>query len=315
MAKVLLDILNGKNTSEVPFWFMRQAGRYLPEYRELRAEAGGFLDMAYNPERASEVTLQPIRRFGMSGAILFSDILVIPHALGQDLRFEVGEGPKLTSVQNITDIQNRLSLDNLDETLNPIYEAIKLIKLKLADENFNDQTLIGFAGSPWTVACYMVEGGGSKNFENIKKWAYQDPDSFQELIDIVVEATIYYLSQQVEAGVEVVQLFDSWAGILDQSNFEKWVIEPTTKIISGFKKIHPNTPIIGFPRQAGAMIEQYIAECDVQGIGLDYTVPLDWALEHIPDNVVIQGNLDPVQLLAGSVSMEHAANNLLEKHP
>ena len=188
-------------TKNVPFWFMRQAGRYLPEYREVRKTAGGFLNLVYNPDNASEVTMQPIRRFGMNGSILFSDILVIPHALGQDLKFETGEGPKLNAIRDVDGLKI-LNPDNIDQTLNPIYETIRQVKSKLKSEGFGDTALIGFAGSPWTVATYMVEGGGSKTFTEVKKWAYGAPDEFQQLIDVVTDATIEYLDQQVQAGVQ-----------------------------------------------------------------------------------------------------------------
>ncbi len=311
MTKPLLQILNQEKSNQIPFWFMRQAGRYLPEYRALRAEAGGFLNMVYNPERSSEVTLQPIRRFGMSGAILFSDILVIPQALGQDLRFETGEGPKLKALLNGEDVK-KLNVDSIDETLHPIYETVKQVRQKLLDENFDDTTLIGFAGSPWTVACYMIEGGASKNFEAIKRWAYYNPDDFSKIINILSGATLHYLSKQVEAGVQVVQLFDSWAGILDEDNFDKWVIEPTRAIVDAFKKRHPDIPVIGFPRNSGALTLKYIEKTGIQAVGLDYTVSTDWAADNIPKNTVVQGNLDPMQLLVGGASMEKAALKILD---
>ena len=204
MAKPILKILNNQTTDHIPFWFMRQAGRYLPEYRELRAQAGGFLDLVYNPENACEITIQPIRRFGMDAAILFSDILVIPQALGQDLKFETGEGPKLNALKTSADIEN-LNPENIHQTLSPIYETVSLTREKLKEENYDQTTLIGFAGSPWTLSCYMIEGGGSKTFAQTKKWAQSDPKSFQKLIDILVKATSEYLIKQIEAGAEVIQ--------------------------------------------------------------------------------------------------------------
>ncbi len=210
--KILLQTLRGEKTRSVPFWFMRQAGRYLPEYRELRKKAGGFLDLVYNPEHASEVTMQPIRRFRMSAAILFSDILVTPQALGQDLRFETGEGPKLNALQTDQDI-DKLNLDDIDKTLNPIYDTVRLTRQKLNDEGFDDTALIGFAGSPWTVACYMIEGGGSKTFEKTKIWAYQNPKSFQKLMDVLVAATSHYLIKQIESGWIRIILINGWLSL------------------------------------------------------------------------------------------------------
>lgn len=309
--KPLLKILNREESKQVPFWFMRQAGRYLPEYRELRKQAGGFLDLVYNPNQASEVTMQPIRRFGMNGAILFSDILVIPQALGQALRFETGEGPKLDSVSNAKDL-NILNIENIDQVLSPIYETISLTASKIKSENFNQTSLIGFAGSPWTVACYMVEGGGSKTFEKTKKWAYQNPESFAELIDIISEATIYYLLKQIEAGVETVQLFDSWSGILDEGNFDRWVINPTAKIVTALKEKYPEIPVIGFPRDAGAKTIKYINNTGVDAIGLDYSMPAKWAKDNLQTLIPVQGNLDPMALLAGGDILKTSAMNTLE---
>lgn len=309
--KPLLKILNRERSEQVPFWFMRQAGRYLPEYLELRKQAGSFLDLVYNPDQASEVTMQPIRRFGMNGAILFSDILVIPQALGQALRFETGEGPKLDSISNSQELKN-LNIDKIDQTLSPIYETISLTASKIKLEGFDQTSLIGFAGSPWTVACYMVEGGGSKTFEKTKKWAYQNPDSFAKLINIISEATIHYLLKQIEAGVETVQLFDSWSGILDENNFDNWVIDPTAKIVAAIKEKYPEIPVIGFPREAGAKSIQYIKNTGVNAIGLDYSMPTQWAKDNLQSILPVQGNLDPVALLAGGDILENSALKILE---
>ena len=309
--KSLIQALQGCETDNIPFWFMRQAGRYLPEYRELRKQAGGFLNLVYNPENASEVTMQPIRRFGMNGAILFSDILVIPQALGQDLRFEIGEGPKLNALETEADLA-KLSLEKIDQVLSPIYDTVSLTAAKLSEESFKDTTLLGFAGSPWTIACYMIEGGGSKTFEKTKKWAYQKPDSFQKLIDLICEASIYYLGKQVETGAEAVQLFDSWSGILDETNFEKWSIAPTRKISDALKEKYPDLKIIGFPREAGAKAINYVKKAGVDVLGLDFSVPVLWAKENFQTILPVQGNLDPVSLLAGGQQMEKAAMNILE---
>lgn len=310
-TKLFLQSLAGKKTENVPFWFMRQAGRYLPEYRDLRKQAGGFLDLVYNPENASEVTMQPIRRFGMSAAILFSDILVIPQALGQHLRFETGEGPKLKALRDNEDVSN-LNPSTIDETLNPIYETVKLTRQKLSSEGFDDTALIGFAGSPWTVACYMIEGGGSKTFEKTKIWAYQNPQSFQKLMDVLVEATSHYLIKQIEAGAEAVQLFDSWSGVLDTHNFNQWVIKPTKDIIARVKSTHPDIPVIGFPRNAGDKAIPYAKQTNIHALGLDFSVSPEWAAKNLQSLCPVQGNLDPVTLLTGGDTMKTAAQNILE---
>lgn len=309
--KIFLEVLKNKTSDRIPFWFMRQAGRYLPEYRSLRKTAGGFLDLVYNPENASEVTVQPIRRFNMDAAILFSDILVIPQALGQDLRFETGEGPKLNALLTSADIK-KLDVENIDKTLAPIYDTVRLTRQKLLEEGFNDTALIGFAGSPWTVACYMIEGGGSKTFEATKSWAYRDPDSFSELINILCGATLHYLSKQIDAGAEAIQLFDSWAGVLDEKNFQRWVINPTKEIVNALKKRHPDIPIIGFPREAGAKAISYATETGINAISLDYSVPTEWARDQLQNLLPIQGNLDPVTLLVGGAELERSANHILE---
>ena len=309
--KILLEILNRKQAKRVPFWFMRQAGRYLPEYRELRSEAGGFLNLVYNPDQASEVTIQPIRRFGMDAAILFSDILVIPQALGQALRFETGEGPKLDPIRNLDDLR-KLNLEKIDDILNPVYETIKQTRSKLMVEGFDETTLIGFAGSPWTVACYMVEGGGSKTFEATKKWAYADGQGFDQLINILVKSTIHYLSRQIDAGAETVQLFDSWSGVLDVEHFQSYVVEPTEKIVSAIHAKYPDIPVIGFPRDAGEKSIHYAKTTGINAIGLDYSMDPAWARDHLQPIMPVQGNLDPVSLLIGGDALERSANYILE---
>lgn len=306
--KTLIQNLNGKVTEKVPFWFMRQAGRYLPEYRDLRKSKGSFLNMVYDPQTASEVTLQPIRRFGMNGAILFSDILVIPHALGQKVEFEAGQGPKLDPIQSVKDL-TKLDLSKINQILSPIYETLKLVKSKLDIEKFDNTTLIGFAGSPWTVACYMVEGGGSKTFDKTKKWAYGDPNNFQKLIDIVTEATIDYLCKQIEAGAEALQVFDSWSGILDKENFKKWVITPTAKIVKSVKASYPDIKIVGFPREAGFYYADYATNTGIDALGIDFSSDLD----NLPKNIPLQGNLDPSYLLVGGDVMIKAADAILSK--
>ncbi len=307
-----LETLAYKKTNRVPFWFMRQAGRYLPEYRELRKDAGGFLDLLYNPDQASEVTIQPIRRFNMDAAILFSDILVIPQALGQPLKFVTGEGPKLEALKSLEDIQN-LNPNIIHDTLNPIYETVRQTRSKLDSEGFTETALIGFAGAPWTVACYMLEGGGSKNgFPETKKWMTENTDSFQILIDILVVSTADYLKKQIEAGVQTIQIFDSWAGLLSASEFQKWVIDPTKKIIDLVRADYPNIPVIGFPRQADKLFTEYTAQLDIQGVGIDYDLDIEWARDNLQPELVVQGNLNPEILLKGGNDLEVQANKILE---
>ncbi len=308
-AKVplIVSALRGEKTTRTPVWLMRQAGRYLPEYRDLRAKAGGFLAMAYDPELAAEITLQPIRRFGMDGAILFSDILVIPHALGQDLRFEAGEGPRLGALDIAA-----LNADGIDETLKPVYDALRLIRGKLDGEGFTDTALIGFCGGLWTVACYMVEGGGSKDFSHAKAFAYGNPAEFQKLIDVISAASIHYLSKQAEAGAQVLQIFESWAGVLDAQGFADWVIAPTKKIVSALKEKFPHVPVIGFPRGATlAQMENYIAQTGVDGVGCDFT-HTPQSLQSLQQKACVQGNLDPAALLAGGARMEQSARTILD---
>jgi uroporphyrinogen decarboxylase len=310
-TKPFLKVLNNQLADHIPCWFMRQAGRYLPEYRTLRKQAGGFLNMVYNPENASEITLQPIRRFQMDAAILFSDILVIPQALGQKLEFVTGEGPKLERLCNEKDLKI-LDVNNIDDVLSPVYETIKLTRQKLIDEGFDKTALIGFAGSPWTVATYMVEGGCSKTYEKVKSWAYGNPETFQKLIDILVTSTTHYLIKQIEVGVEAVQLFDSWSGVLDEDNFNKWVIEPTAQIVANVREKYPNIPIIGFPRGAGTMSKTYAEKTGITAIGLDFTMSLNWACDNLQTSLPVQGNLDPVTLLTGGKALETAALHILD---
>lgn len=310
-TKPFLKVLNNQSADNIPCWFMRQAGRYLPEYRALREEAGGFLNMVYNPENASEITIQPIRRFKMDAAILFSDILVVPQALGQKLEFLAGEGPKLKELSNEEDLKI-LDVNNIDQVLSPVYETIKLTRQKLMDEGFENTALIGFAGSPWTVATYMVEGGGSKTYEKVKSWAYGNPETFQKLIDILISSTTHYLIKQIEAGVEALQLFDSWSGVLDEDNFDKWVIAPTAQIVVNVREKYPNIPIIGFPRGAGTMSKTYANKTGITAIGLDFTMPLDWVSNNLQNIMPVQGNLDPVTLLTGGKALETAALHILD---
>lgn len=308
--KNFLESLKGHRPDHIPFWFMRQAGRYLPEYRELRARAGSFLDMAYNPDFASEVTLQPIRRYGMDAAIIFSDILVIPHALGQHLEFVAGEGPKLDAIKDASGL-SRLNFSKFETVLNPVYEALQKTKAGLQSEGHHGTALIGFCGAPWTVACYMVEGGGSKDYIDVKRFAYSDPNGFAELIDLLVEASAAYLMNQIEAGAEAVQIFDSWAGALDSSSFKKWVIQPTRKIVDLVRASYPSVPIIGFPRCAGSNYMNYVRDTGVTAVGLDTSVDTRWAAQTLQPLVPVQGNLDPICLLTGGDAMIMAAEKII----
>lgn len=305
--KLMLDVLGNKKTAKnIPLWLMRQAGRYLPEYREIRASTKNFLDMCYTPEKAAEVTLQPIRRFGFDAAILFSDILVVPDALGCQVGFYEGEGPRLSPIQDKKALES-LSLDNFITHLAPVFETLRILSKELPAAT----TLIGFAGSPWTVATYMVEGKTSKQFEQVRKLSYKEPELFQKLIDILVEATSLYLIEQIKNGAEVVQLFDSWSGVLSEPAFKQWVIEPTKTIISRVKQYAPHIPVIGFPKGAGANMLRYINETGVDAVGVDYTMPLTWIQQEIQPHLPVQGNLDPVVLASNKQQMKLQTEQIL----
>lgn len=306
MIKKLTRALKGENFSPPPIWLMRQAGRYLPEYMEVRKSAGDFLSLCYTPELSSEVTLQPIRRFGLDAAIIFSDILVIPDALGQCVTFAEGEGPLLSPIRRSDQIE-RLDQDGVDERLAPVYQAIQRVKRDLSP----DVALIGFAGAPWTVATYMVEGSGSRDFSNVKGWAFSAPSEFQQLIDILVDATASHLISQINAGADVLQIFDTWAGALPESEFVRWCIEPVKEIISRVRDKHPQIPIIGFPRGVGVGYKKYGRETGVSALSIDSSVPLSWAAKELQPNCVVQGNLDPVMLMAGGNAMVEAARNVI----
>src|SRR3546814_519854 len=303
-TKPLLKAMNGGNPGKTPVWLMRQAGRYLPEYRALRAEKGGFLDLVYDSDAAAEVTLQPIRRFGFDGAILFSDILIVPHALGQGLRFEAGEGPRLSPP--LVDA-SLASLEVVPGRLEPIYRTVEKVKAALPAET----TFLGFAGSPWTVATYMVAGQGSREQAEARRYAYRDPEAFAAIIDAVADMTVDYLSGQVRAGVEAVQLFDSWAGSLSPDQFEQWVIAPSARIVSSFRARHPDVPVIGFPKGAGGKLIAYARETGVDVIGIDETVGPEWAARHLPSDLPVQANLDPLALLAGAKALEKAGQRII----
>ncbi len=296
MNNLINTLLKKEKFSKPPIWIMRQAGRYLPEYREIRSNVKNFLELCYTPKLASEVTLQPIRRFDFDAAIIFSDILVIPDALGIKVEFVKNEGPKLQKLTAGDDLK-KLRVGNLKKHLNPVFEAIKLTKSKLGKE----KDLIGFSGSPWTLACYIIEGGGSKNFDLVRETAIRDEKFFAELIEILTQSVIEYLSHQINAGADAVKLFDSWAGVLPPTELRKWVINPTKKIVAEIKKRHPNIPIICFPRGIGIMYKEFAQTVEPHGLALDQNVERKWARDNLQKNgVVIQGNLDNFLLAFGS---------------
>jgi uroporphyrinogen decarboxylase len=304
--KPMLRALAGEVMTRPPIWLMRQAGRYLPEYRAVRKNVADFLELCFSPELAIEVTLQPIRRYGFDAAILFCDILVVPYGLGQKVAFREGEGPVLEPVRNVADLAS-LDPAPVRERLAPVYQAVRGIAAALPPE----VALIGFAGSPWTVATYMVEGGTSRDFQTIRLWAYGDPEGFSTLIDLLVTATIEHLSAQIEAGVEIVQLFDTWAGILPEAAFRRFVIEPTRRIVAALSSRHPGIPIIGFPRSAGLLAEAYATETGVTAISLDATMPLSVARDRLQALRPVQGNLDPLLLVVGGDAMAAQARAIL----
>ncbi|MDB5680877.1 MAG: hemE [Sphingomonas bacterium] len=302
--KPLLATLRGERRDVPPVWLMRQAGRYLPEYRALRADKGGFLDLATDSEAACEITLQPIRRFGMDGAILFSDILMVPWAMGQDLWFEEGEGPRLAPklVDSALD-----ALTMAPERLDPVYATVRRVAAELPPGT----TLLGFAGSPWTVATYMVAGQGSRDQGETRRLAYRDPEAFAAIVAVIEAVTIEYLSKQIEAGAEAVQLFDSWSGSLAPAEFERWVIAPTARIVDAIGRLHPDTPVIGFPKGAGAKLPAYARETGIAAVGVDETIDPVWANEALPDGLPVQGNLDPLALIAGGRAMASPVARIL----
>ena len=308
--KPLLSAYQKKAAASPPIWLMRQAGRYLPEYREIRARSGSFLDLVYTPDLAADITLQPVRRFGMDGAILFSDILVVPHALGQKVEFIEDRGPVLDPLRSHADL-SRLSHENFDRIVASVYETIRMARALMAKEQLDKTALIGFSGAPWTLACYMVEGGASRDFIHVKSWAYADPNGFQDLIDTLTQGVIDYLLGQIDAGVEAIQLFDSWAGILDHNLFTRFVIRPTKRIVEAIREHHPDLPIIGFPRGCGRMGLDYAQHTGISVMALDQQTAPKWAASVFQNILPVQGNLDPVCLLTGGMAMEAAVEDIL----
>ncbi len=304
-----IDVLSGQRQSIPPMWMMRQAGRYLPEYREVRAKAGGFLDLCFNPELAAEVTLQPIRRFGFDAAIIFSDILVIPYALGRSVRFEVGEGPRLDPLDDpakVATLSPRADFGKLE----PVFQALKLVRGALDPKI----ALIGFCGAPWTVATYMVAGQGTPDQAPARMLAYRAPEAFAKIIDVLVENSIQYLLGQLKAGADALQIFDTWAGVLPPREFQRWSVEPTRRIVEGVRAKAPQAKIIGFPRGASAQLPLYVEQTKVDGVSIDWTAESSLIREQVQNRVAVQGNLDPLALIAGGDALDRAIDDALTSY-
>lgn len=304
--RTLLRVLKGHSLSPPPVWMMRQAGRYLPEYREARQKAGSFLDLCYNPDFAVEVTLQPIRRFGFDAAILFSDILVVPHALGRDLRFVEGHGPQMTPIRP-DEITGLGEGQDFHAHLAPVYETVSRLKRELPPET----TLIGFCGAPWTVATYVIAGRGTPDQAPSRLFGYRDPDDMSALLDRLAVVSAEYLVRQIDAGADVVQIFDSWAGVLDEANFARWCVAPVAEIVRRVRSVHPGVPIIGFPRGAGSLYTDYRQKTGVTALGLDWSVPLSQA-QSLQQAGAVQGNLDPLRVVAGGRALDEGVDAILE---
>lgn len=302
--RVVLDVLNGETVFPPPIWMMRQAGRYLPEYRALRKKAGSFLDLCYNPDFAVEVTLQPIRRFGFDASILFSDILVVPHALGRDLRFEEGRGPVMTPMkaENVERLDGRTFHDRLA----PVYETVGRLRAELPE----DVTLIGFCGAPWTLATYMIAGRGTPDQAPARLFAYREPEAMKKLLATLADYSADYLIRQIEAGADAVQIFDSWSGVLDEACFDAFCVEPVAEIVRKVRAAHPGVPVIGFPKGAGSLYGSYRQRTGVTGLGLDWTVPLSQA-RALQAEGAVQGNLDPLRLVAGGKALSEGVDAIL----
>jgi len=309
LTKPFLDVLAGQRQAVPPLWMMRQAGRYLPEYREVRARAGGILDLCFTPELAAEVTLQPIRRFGFDAAIIFSDILVMPYALGRSVRFEVGEGPRLDPLDTPDKIASLASQADFGK-LEPVYEALRRVRSELDQKT----ALIGFCGAPWTVATYMVAGQSTPDQARARMMAYQHPDAFADIIDALVENSIEYLLGQLKAGADALQIFDTWAGVLGPREFLRWSVEPTARIVAGVRKQVPEAKIIGFPRGAGPLLPAYVGATAVNAVSIDWTADPAFIRERVQKQVAIQGNLDPLVLIAGGAALDRAVDDVLANY-
>ena len=306
--KNILRALAGETLKTPPIWVMRQAGRYLPEYRKLRAKAGDFLSLCYNSELAAEVTLQPIERFKLDAAIIFADILLIPQALGSELSFLEGDGPRLSRISNKNDILKLKPVNSIHEHLEPIYNTVSLVAEQLSPK----VALIGFAGAPWTVATYMIAGKGTKDQGPAHKFLKEDKDSFEMLINLLTEATILYLSKQIDAGAEVIKIFDSWAGSLKEEDFVKYAVEPVKKIITALNKLHPDVPIIAFPREAGLKYIDFANETGANCIAIDHSVDPEWAATNLQIDSCIQGNLNPKHMVTGGKALLEETTKILD---
>lgn len=309
ITKPFLEVLAGRKQAVPPIWMMRQAGRYLPEYRELRAKAGSFLDLCFTPDYAAEVTLQPIRRFGFDAAIIFSDILVIPHALGRSVRFEAGEGPRLDPLDTPEKVASLSSHADFTK-LEPVFEALRRVRRELDAKT----ALIGFCGAPWTVATYMVAGQGTPDQAPARMLAYRHPEAFEKIIDVLVDNSIQYLLRQLQAGADVLQIFDTWAGLLPPREFMRWSIEPTRRIVEGVRKQIPDAKIIGFPRGAGAQLPDYVEATEVDGVSIDWAAEPSLIRNRVQNRVAVQGNLDPLALIAGGAALDRAIDDVLENY-
>jgi uroporphyrinogen decarboxylase len=307
-TKTILRALAGETLPVPPVWLMRQAGRYLPEYRATREKAGSFLDLCYNPELAAEVTLQPIRRYGFDAAILFADILLVPQALGADLWFATGEGPRLSTITGAQDLERLKPVGAVHETLAPVYETVRILRRELPAET----TLIGFAGAPWTVATYMIAGKGTPDQAPARRLMYGDPATFEALLDRITDATIAYLLAQIEAGAEVVKIFDSWAGALPGPHFEKYAIDPARRIVQAIRAAHPGVPVIGFPRGAGGNYAAFADATGVEGLAIDTSVDPAWAARALQPHACVQGNLDPLLMVLGGDRLRAEARRIVE---
>jgi uroporphyrinogen decarboxylase len=308
-TKPFLEVLAGRRQPVPPVWMMRQAGRYLPEYRELRAKAGGFLDLCFTPEFAAEVTLQPIRRFNFDAAIIFSDILVIPYALGRSVRFEAGEGPRLDPLDTPEQAAALATCADFSK-LEPVYEALRRVRRELDPKI----ALIGFCGAPWTVATYMVAGQGTPDQAPARMMAYRYPEAFSKIIDVLVENSIQYLLGQLKAGADALQIFDTWAGVLPPSEFLRWSIEPARRIVEGVRKEAPDARIIGFPRGAGALLPAYVEATGVNAVSIDWAAEPSLIRERVQTKVAVQGNLDPLVLIAGGAALDRAVDEVLANY-
>ena len=307
--KPILNVLSGRPQAVPPVWFMRQAGRYLPEYRALRERAGSFLDLCFTPELAAEVTLQPIRRFGFDAAILFSDILVVPHALGRSVRFEAGEGPRLEPLDDAMKL-NALAATEDGRVFAPVYEAVRQVKRALPD----NVALLGFCGAPWTVATYMVAGCGTPDQAPARLMAYREPQAFARMIDILVEVSSRYLVEQLRAGADAVQIFDTWAGVLPTGEFERWCVAPVRRLVENVRRVVPGAKIIGFPRGAGAALTRYLDQVAVDAVSIDWMAEPSFVRTNVQSRVAVQGNLDPLVLLAGGAALDRAVDDILASY-